>query len=584
MVTFVTVASGIEGYNPPEYYRTLTNLNPDIFNFVSEISSKALYGMGNIECKNDIFHNMGKCTINYSNKYLTYNMGIIFVNDTYYDLIGKVDSWEFVAEGILEISYTIDWYTSVILNQRRNASAPPTAKTILYRRLTDGEFTYSDEGMTPHSVKATTIQLDATGDDKYFYYWDENNVRVAYTRYDGNFFNYGGYPYTTPEYIVYHYSKDDVTIKAICIGVSLSDTQDFINFLGYFGITASSQDIDPDDLIFRGFLPMPAPIAIRGCKRMGGGVPDTMFGVYAMGSNRPINPYPFYLHAHSNAGACSEYNKLRIETGDGAIIYDLPLGKTLSHTIHFDSNGDVIESQDDTIKVTAYMSSSVRSPVVTFKIESANWKASSTTFTIPVYQDMYFKDSYQVYRSQEREYQKAMLSLQSQNELASGVIGGINQGAMISAFSRNQTSTGTDKGIIGGGMAVISAGLNFLYQDLYANKKATEINDEYNRCKPDVLAQDGSMDYGLLQSNSGLRAYTYDDVTVANIQAYQSAFGYSTNKVDTNVALNTFTGYVQADILFDRRQYLTSFYNYAGLIEKYIKNMFNYGVYFTKVA
>lgn len=574
MVTYVTVASGIEGYNPPEYYRTLTNLNPDILNFVSEISSKALYGMGNIECKNDIFHNMGKCTINYSNKALTYSMGIIFVNDTYYDLIGKVDSWEFVAEGILEITYTIDWYTSVILNFRRNAGAPPTAKTILYRRLTAGEFNYSDEGMKPISTTAKTVKLKGTGEASYFRIMI-NGVYTDYGTYDGDLFRHSAVGWGQPIYVIYNDSPNNDLIRCIWLG-SVTDfgpsllTSTLASILDAYGSTSTP---DPDNLLFVGLIPLAAPIVLRMLARLKLTVADTMLGVYGL-TNSVVYPAPIYVYAETEQQS-TQYRKCRFEMGDGSVFYDVPMGKAIPNNAN---------NTPTRFSVTPYVSESYVSPTLTLKIENTYWSESSTTITLPIYAIGTIKDAEAIYKATERDYQKAMLSLQSQNELASGVIGGINQGAMISAFSRNQTSTGTDKGIIGGGMAVISAGLNFLYQDLYANKKATEINDLYNRCKPDVLAQDGYINWNLALSNAGLRVYEYDSTTITNITAFQSAFGYQTNKVDTNVALNTFTGYVQADILFDRRQYLTSFYNYAGLIEKYIKNMFNYGVYFTKVV
>ena len=185
----------------------------------------------------------------------------------------------------------------------------------------------------------------------------------------------------------------------------------------------------------------------------------------------------------------------------------------------------------------------------------------------------------------------SMLGLQSQNELVSGIIGGVNQGAMISAFSRTGARTGKqamDKGIIGGGIGIAGAFANFAYQTLWSNKQATEITDRYNRCKPDVLAQDGFLDSDLLLDNSGIRCYTYDADTITNIQAYQSRFGYQTQRVESNVDLKSFTGYVQADVIFgieERKEgNSTEILGLRTEVERYIKDMFNYGVWFTHIT
>ena len=184
-----------------------------------------------------------------------------------------------------------------------------------------------------------------------------------------------------------------------------------------------------------------------------------------------------------------------------------------------------------------------------------------------------------------------MMGLRSQNELLSGVMGAVNRGALISAFRRTGARTGKqamDKGIIGGGIGIAGAFANFAYQTLWANKQATEIADRYNRCKPDVLAQDGFLDSDLLLYNSGIRCYTYDSDTITNIQAYQSRFGYQTQRVESNVDLKSFTGYVQADVIFgieERKEgNSTEILGLRTEVERYIKDMFSYGVWFTHIT
>ena len=613
----VHVTKGVKGYNPPEYYRTLTS-PLDVSKFISEFYSSSIKTS---VCNHSMDNNMGRAVLTINDLANREDMHVILIeiedrNEqnkyplTYHYYVGIIDSVNNISATQVEIRYTIDWYTSYVLNYWRavgssqisNSVPSLTASTVLYRRLSNGEFDYKDEGFIGARVNARTITLRCTADNDTFNFADENHTIQTYSPYDGSFFSNAGPNWAFTEYIVYHDSVHNKTIGCIAVGLLLDlDSIDGLKkFLGYFGLTFDSNSPpSPDGFIFRGYLPIPPPIAIRGLIRVGGAVNGTMFGVYAKSNsgdflkfsdNSILNTsYPIYLYA-SELVKCTEYNKLRIEMGDGSIIYDIPLGKTLGNTYSKTSNGKVVE-KDTLIKVNMYMSNSLTNPVITLKIDSDDWKQSSTTITLPIYTKPYFVDSYQVYQAQERVYQMSMLSLQSQNELVSGIIGGVNQGAMISAFSRTGARTGKqamDKGIIGGGIGIAGSIANFGYQTLLANKQSTEISDKYNRCKPDVLAQDGYLNYNLVVNNSGIRCYTYDADTIANIKAYQDRFGYQTQKVENNVDLKAFTGYVQADVIFgieERKEGNTT--EILGLrteVEQYIKDMFSYGVWFTHIT
>ena len=613
----VFLKKGIKGYNPPEYYRTLSS-KEDALKFRDEFNNPPIIAP---VCNLSMDNNMGRVvvTIKEPNQRETMHVILIDVTETdkaqqypltRYFYVGVIDRINNISATQVEISYTIDWYTSYALNYWNAVGSPNnsksipslTASTVLYRRLSNGEFDYKDEGFIGARVNARTITLKCTADNDTFNFADENHTIQTYSPYDGSFFSNAGPNWAFTEYIVYHDSVHNKTIGCIAVGLLLDlDSIDGLKkFLGYFGLTFDSNSPpSPDGFIFRGYLPIPPPIAIRGLIRVGGAVNGTMFGVYAKSNsgdflkfsdNSILNTsYPIYLYA-SELVKCTEYNKLRIEMGDGSIIYDIPLGKTLGNTYSKTSNGKVVE-KDTLIKVNMYMSNSLTNPVITLKIDSDDWKQSSTTITLPIYTKPYFVDSYQVYQAQERVYQMSMLSLQSQNELVSGIIGGVNQGAMISAFSRTGARTGKqamDKGIIGGGIGIAGSIANFGYQTLLANKQSTEISDKYNRCKPDVLAQDGYLNYDLVVNNSGIRCYTYDADTIANIKAYQDRFGYQTQKVENNVDLKAFTGYVQADVIFgieERKEgNSTEILGLRTEVEQYIKDMFSYGVWFTHIT
>lgn len=577
MVTYVTVASGIEGYNPPDYYRTL-EVHSDIDRFLSDIRAGAI--ISETECKNDVFNGMGKCTVNYLDKRQTYNESVILIRDAGYYIIGKIDYMEFVAEGIIEFKYTIDWYTSVILMSDWNANAFPKAKTVLYRRLMDGEFTYSDEGIVPVKIGMAKTSLKAdvliSGQTQELEFFTRNNSQASGIH--------------IPAYLYYHSASDNLDFAIIVRNLHTTGVRSpkdiWERYCQEYSVDVDYYKFDPNNVIYYGYCPIDPAILTLG-----------------MGSNTFDNAEWFNLIPHStgtiegkqrfmgqstmnvksneftiktvDAGTCTEYHRLRILSAEGALVYEVPLG------VSFDSG----------VKVCAYLMGTLNNPTVTIAFSnSEDMINNAMSFSIPFIMGEFYSDSYQVYLSEERRYAQEMRHLQAVNELSSGIIGGVNQGAMISAFSRTGARTGQqaiDKGFIGGGMAIAGAIGNYAYKELYANKKLTEIQDTYNRNKPDALLMAGGICRAFIDTAS-MYVYDYDDDSIDYILAFQSAFGYQTNKIESDVELNHFTGYVQADIMFDRRKWHANntdyYYNYPAHIEKYIKDMFNYGVYFTKVV
>ena len=597
MVTYATVSSGIEGYNPPDYYRTLEN-HEDIGRFIRDVLDNSI--IRNEECKNDVFNGMGKCTVNYTDKTQIYSESVILIRDSGYYIIGKIDSWEFVAEGIVEFKYTIDWYTSVILMCNWDVNAFPKGKTVLYRRLMEGEFTYSDENFTPLEIKLLKMTLkykggllDETGDvfttATHGTYPNIMSSHLYYLRYHDNSSNTDHRifirtatllvdRYVNPQYI-WNVWKDDVGLSGSTFNASsvlywgeCTVNENLISTVAGHSKILTLPPWQGATITCNMSLFSPDYYTVEGGSLVSLATRDLII------SNVELWAEP--LTGVTDSTICTDYNRIRILTPDGNCIYQVP------------NNLDIGKQTDASKKlmVSIYLAGTDNSPFWYVKINNTYWSKDNTkSFSIPFNTLTYFNDAYSNYLAEERVYNIEMRHLQSVNELVSGVIGGVNQGAMISAFSRTGARTGKqaiDKGFIGGGLAIAGSVANYAYQELYANKVATGIEDKYNRNKPDMLAMSNGFPIAL-NDDGGAYVYRYDDVTINNIKAYQSAFGYQTNKVDSNVELNHFTGYVQADVIFERRKWQAKnrdyFYGYVGLIEKYIKDMFNYGVYFTKV-
>ena len=600
----VWTSAGIEGYNPPDYYRTLDS-NEAISKFLSEFPTQ-LGKFTTISIDNEL----GRIVIPYrqTSNYMGANVILIKVTDTFdnhtYNVyfVGTINSFNVISADALEINYTVDWFTTSILNYYSlGYSFKPTAKTMLARRLTDGEFTYLSENMTPASidfVKLNPIKAEFTRENRTYTYdlftsdpqgvshdisphmyclkYHDSGSQGSNKNCDYTFLCYAtsNYEYIiNPKQIIEYYNEKDgfedisynpsgvIFFGECCINSMI------MKFMPMRGMYTKEISADPY-----------TAITIQLLDEQVSGTDVRHFDVNI--SNVKLYCQP--PTDHESDYLATDYNKLSILAPNGNEVYSIPRGKSLVDGA-------------DALTVNIHLTGPINAPYLYFDITNTSWHKDNTkSFSIPLNMVNFFVDAYEVYLAQEREYSMQMRNLQATNDLVSGVIGGFNQGAMISAFSRTGARTGAqamDKGIIGGGIAIAGAVAMYGYQTLYANKKATEIEDAYNRNKPDMLAMTGDFPLSL-SGKAGLYAYRYDAVTIANIKAYQSAFGYQTNKVFTDKDLSSFVGYVQGDVLLKNQHYSydvdsTTITHLGGLnttIAKYIKDMFNYGVYFTKVV
>ena len=220
----VWTSAGIEGYNPPDYYRTLDS-NEAISQFLSEFPTQ-LGKFTTISIDNEL----GRIVIPYRQEanYMGTNVILIKVTDTFdghtYSVyfIGTINSFNVISADALEINYTVDWFTTSILNYYSlGYSFKPTAKTMLARRLTEGEFTYSDEGLTPLSTTIETKDVKCTADTGTFFFFD--NGPITYTKYEGDLFSSGGYGWGATYYVIYNSPPNDdndtdYLIKCLYVG------------------------------------------------------------------------------------------------------------------------------------------------------------------------------------------------------------------------------------------------------------------------------------------------------------------------------------------------------------------------------
>lgn len=578
-----TISTGAEGYAPPDYYRTISS-KQDAEAFINEIKANAVSDGANSirerECYHSIDNNLGRVVIKFDISTIRLGITTVLIKlpeskvtesatynmQSYY--VGYVNDINVLSDNSLEISYIVDWFTTSVLNtwllQEGSLGPRVTAKQVLYRRLITGEFNYVDEGMTPTLITSTKKSLVVNGDDGHL--GDHYNLFSE----RGDFISY---------ILVYRESNSNATIwfayasNNVYAPTPESIWQDFC--VGRDVTDEDQRTFNPAGVIYYGVCPINFPALPANFDILAGEysglalMTDVMISNGKIISARQRNegkqltidvPEPF---------TSKDYSLYRIAYDDGTSIYDFPTGVTIS--------------ADYTL--TLYCNFNVNAPYFTFVFDTPI--SSQRTFSVACNVLTFFSDSEAIYYATERGYQKEMRNLQATNELVSGIVGGVNQGAMISAFSRTGARTGgqaMDKGIIGGGMAIAGAVANYAYTTLYANKEIERIDDKHAKQSTDTLAMSGGACVGLslFKSLTGLYCIEYDAETVTNIQAYQSAFGYQTNRIATDVNLDSLEGYVQADVIF---------YNYGNqrtpntnVIKKYIKDMFNYGITFTKVA
>lgn len=599
------VSTGAKGYCPPDYYRTLDSKAATVA-FINELKTNPQVSAFNTHA---IDNNLGRIVVQVNESTLPINFAVVLVNehiivdkltyDNYY--IGTVDNVKWITENSFEITYTVDWFTTTVINYWLLTSNPgstdsmlrPIAKQVMYRRLSTGEFTFLSENMTPASidfVKLNPIKAEFTSDSRTYTYdlftsdpqgvskdisphmyclkYHDSGSQGSNKNCDYTFLCYAtsNYEYIiNPKQIIEYYNEKDGF-------VDITYNPSGVIFFGECSINSMIMKFMPSrGMYIKQISDNPyTDITIQLLDEQISGTDVRHFDV-----NIPnVKLYCQNTQGQDNAYLATDYNKLSILAPNGNEVYSIPRGKQLVDGA-------------DALTVNIHLTGPINAPYLYFDITNTSWHKDNTkSFSIPLNMVNFFVDAYEVYLAQEREYSMQMRNLQATNDLVSGVVGGFNQGAMISAFSRTGARTGAqamDKGIIGGGIAIAGAVAMYGYQTLYANKKATEIEDAYNRNKPDMLAMTGDFPLSL-SGKGGLYAYRYDSETIANIKAYQQAFGYQTNKVDRNVYLDSLEGYVQADLMFENYNTVSSLNPVSNTIKKYIKDMFNYGITFTKVV
>ena len=584
----------IDNYAPPDYYPTFRN-QTDVNNFLSYLNTNGVARGGVLNMSIDNY--LGRVRFQVKSDHSggsieeLYDPAIVYViqHDRYY--IGTVDSLKHISEDVIEVGFTVDWYSSYLITKfKENASyGGVVAKTVMYRRKTGGEFDYLAEGFTPksiNSVRNSNFQsIVGSGSSKSFF----DTTNNAY-------------------YLCYHDTVKNTDHKILYIlkpGVLTPPTPKSIwdTYCSRKGVTQSAGTTDicefqPSGVMFYGY-----PTVNLDCLITTDVYDDTNYTIYCLNKvttttySTTIGGVTYTLtvfdrsddleitadwkiHIIGNDLVATEYHRLRIIDGSGNTVYEFPMGLGL--------RGSVSPSMT-LLTAKSVFAGSPNAPYIQFIITVDLFKRDGTlSFSVPFNELTYFADSYQEYLVRDKVYQNSMRSLQTINELVSGVIGGVNQGAMISAFSRTQTGAGSsrggspqpplaiDKGLIGGGLAIAGSGAMYAYKTLYANKEVERIEDNYNRCKPDALALAGGTPRYTQSGLAGLYEISYDSDTVTAITGYQSKFGYATNSIGTDVALNGLTDYVQAEVILNK-----------GLrkdVEQYIKDMFNYGVTFTVIG
>ena len=597
------IGMGAKNYSPPDYYRTLDS-KQSAQAFINELKTSPTSQGYNIH---SIDNNLGRVIAEGSEISMGMAYGVVLIQEHYtltndkttisYDsyYIGTVDDVRRISQTTFEIKYTVDWFTTSVVNYWVNtnnqgtidSTLRPVAKEIVYRRLTDGEFKYSDENITPYEIdfkKLNSIKAEFTANGQL------QTLDLFTTEGQGSQRDYSPHMY----YLRYHDAPNDTDYTIFCRSTNNVDyTINPETIITAFNKISDLEDItkyNPNNVIFYGECVINSSIA-----RFFNWTysytyqsdTDTDFVIYVVDDQKSIKDVRHFdiilenvkLYCVPDEGdedsyLATDYNKLSILAPNGTELFQIPRGKRFV-------NGD------DALTVNIHIAGPINAPYLYFDIISPSWcKNNTKSFSIPLNTVPFYVDSYKVYFAEERQYSMDMRNLQAINDLASGVIGGVNQGAMISAFSRTGARTGKqamDKGVIGGGIGILGAGLMFGYQQLYANKEATRIEDNYNRNKPDTLAMTG--DYPInLNDKAGLYAYAYDAVTVNNIKKYQEVFGYQTNLIQSNVNLDSLEGYVQADVIFDNYSTSAKVNPVPNVIKQYIKDMFNYGITLTKVA
>lgn len=530
MVSQIQLHSYIEGYNPPEFYKRISS--PDEAN--SFLSSGVVY---NTTGKVSFDNHLG--TVNIASNIETeehirlVDCSVITIDDPSYAyvFVGKINSLRKVSEATAVVQFDVDWYTSQIISSYKYSRKLPTADTVLCRRLTAGEMSYSDEGIPPKNITYTktsdwSIML---GDNTKWPYF-----LLVYAEGEGIF------------WFTAHKSQSATHLEI----VSASDIfyACMVNKYGY-----DELEFDPRNVLFYGFIntwqvPLKEEWAVG----------NTYFGsmtTVVEGSSTGPSSLPnlttITLNLDNDLPVSTMYERYAFIDMDGTVLYEVPIGVGISKTEN----------------IVCSCNFNPSTPSLTFELPS--YINGSHTLTLGFKPLPFVIDSEQVYIAEEKATNTDMRNLQTLNGIVSGLMGSGTQGASAYAFSR---SSGAYKAGIATGVSAGGAMAQGAFEYFVTNKAVSSLEQERAKAQADSLAISGGVS-PLLQKYGGLYKIEYDTTTKTNIQAYQNRFGYKTSQIDTNKNLNTYENYIEADVIIT-----------GGLrkeVENYIKQMFSNGVRFT---
>ena len=567
----------ISGYNPPNVYKHLH----------SSAAVKAFLESDNVfesDCLHSCDNNRGRVVVQdadyvYSATVVAVREHVSDSDETVRYIIGTVDTVSRVSATEIELTYTIDHYTSAVVSyfeqpqkQTVRMHLPmPTADTLLCKRASDGERTYLADNFTQNSSHLTDVDF---------------KFGVTQTACTTSVFTTGR---SLTQFMVYHETVTNTT-HWICMSLTsdyfwnpYSMWSNYLNACMVSNDKEAGGQYDPKGVLFFGWVNIDIGLIqyVESLDYAGIKVlvlnyvhrekykeyEGLQFYKFTASYERYIDSEPMYYMIGKGNINPTEYSRYVMYDSDCSVLYEFPVGV---HTGVYLATRPVLNTD-------------TTSPSFTFRVPESN---AVQTFTVTVKPLTFLIDSEQVYKVEERVYQMEMRNQQSIDNLVSGITGALTTGATVYGFSRglgedtegghkprstlNQGNAGF-KGLLGGGVAMAGAIGSFAYDELYANEKYQQIEDNHMRVQPDSVLM-SSMINASMCLFAGVKNLSYDDTTKDNIYNYQSRFGYQTNRVDSNLALNVYTGYIQGELIMQP--------GFNKTVENYICKMFRNGVYF----
>lgn len=556
----------IDGYNPPNYYKLITT-KADVENFL-RISTNDYSCSG----KYNIDGSLASVVIDTSKDYSgvtnirkDYSIICIQANAINEFFIGNIVKREILTGTSVRFLINIDWYTSQFCTAYfyGNGAVTPKASTYMERRASRGKrFRYLDDGFKPitKSVTITKSPLFMDGYIQQLLVYNEPTTNTIH--------------WVIRENV--KVTSDNVYNAPISAKKMWMYYQDVHFRSGKYAVTP--YEFNPKNVLFFGYF----PISI-------GYIP-----FYASKSSSWDESSDSFLHMdYAWLNYVDSYSNPEDHSND-KFLFVSPVVKVEEKTINFgeftptdmdeytlrDVDGTVlfnfpkgVEFKSD-MKVDCWVNPDTNTPSITYRFKDLS-NFDTASFTIVAHEWTYLVDAEQVYNAEQRVYNQEMRSFTNLNQLVSGLRGSVTEGAMMYAFSRN---SGATKGLMGGGASAAATVFNYAYTEVYANKRQTEIEDKNAKAQSDTLLWSTKVNCGAIV-NAGVWCVSYDTDTKSFIDAYHTLYGYVSNYVGNNIALNDtniMSGYIQADIILA-----------GGLrkeIEDYISKMFSYGITFSNVS